>query len=192
MTAVRLRILQINLLMRHIEIAAENHRMRLLQLLQIPQEIILPGLAVGKPLQLFLRIRDILRDQPVVWILQSDDSSLMVVLLDAHTVSHRQRLLLCEHRRAGVPLLLRVRPVLMITRKSQFRLPFLHLGLLQADGIRLLPLHKGKKSVLIHHGAEAIHVPADIFLHFCTLFFSCVTRMLFPGPAVSRPPYFPS
>ena len=88
----------------------------------------------------------------------------MVVFLDPEAVAHRKRLLLGKDRRPGVALLLRVIPVLVIAGKVNSKLSLLHLGLLEAENVRVLPLYKGIEAFLGDAGPEPVDIPGNQFL----------------------------
>ena len=91
---VRLWIFQVNLRVCHIQIPTENNRLFLLQLLQKLAEIILPLHPVRKSRQLILGVRRIAGHHIIIRVLRRNDAPFMIVLLNAKTVAHANRLLL--------------------------------------------------------------------------------------------------
>ena len=157
---VRLGIFQIDLPMRHVQVAAEDHRLLPLQFFQIREEILLPLHPVWQSRQLILGIGRVHRHHIVFRKLRRNDTALLVVLLHANAVGHRQRLLLREHGRARIALLHRIIPVLVISRQIQVDLPLLQLALLNAENIRIHLLKIFQKA-LLHTGTQAIHIPGN-------------------------------
>ena len=73
--------------MSDVEISTCDHRLFLLQLLEICQEIVLPAHAVIKALELILGVGRIDADQEEVGHLQREDAPLVGVLLDAYALA---------------------------------------------------------------------------------------------------------
>ena len=94
----------------------------------------------------------------------------MVVLFYTEAVGDVSRLLLCKNSRTGIPLFLRVVPVLVIPRQFQFDLACLKLRLLQAEKIRIKST-KILQEILAHHCSQTIYIPGNQ-LH---LFFSVLS-----------------
>ena len=157
---VGLGILQIDFLMGHIEITADNHRLFPVQPPQIIPEGLFPDQPVFQPLQRPLGIRRIHRHAVKLRILQGNDPSLMVMLLDSQSIGHLQRLLAAEHRRTGIALLLRTVPILGIAVELQDGLLRLHLRFLQAENIRIQRL-EGLHESLGKTGPQTIDIPGN-------------------------------
>ena len=153
------RILQVNFLMRHIQITAENNRFLLLQLLHIGKKSIFPGHPVIQTLQLLLRIRHIFGDQIIFRIFQCDHTAFVVMLRDSKAIAHGKRLLLYKDSRSGIAFFLRVVPVLVVSRKIHLNLSLLELRLLKAERVRILLLQKLIERSLSHTGAQSVYVP---------------------------------
>ena len=66
-----------------------------------------------------------------------DDTPLLIVLWDPQAVGNGDRLLLCEHGRAGVALFLCVVPILAVAWKVQFDLSLLELAFLDTENVRI-------------------------------------------------------
>ena len=156
--AVSLRILQINLLSRHIQIPADNNRLLRIQLLQISAEHILPHHAVIKTRQPILGIRRIHRHQIKALKLQRNHTPFLIVLLLSQSISNSQRLNLRKNSSTAVALALRTVPILLIAGKHKIRLLTLHLRFLQANNIRCRLLQKFGKA-LRHAGTQTVNIP---------------------------------
>ncbi len=164
------RVLQVYLLVRHVEVAAHHHGLRVtrrtigeharLQVLAHRAEGIVPGHAVIEARQLALRVRRVHIHEPVLVELAQHHAPFGVQLGDAHFVQHLQRLFLAEHRRARIALALGVAPELMVAGKVHLDLAFLQLGFLQGEHIGV-QLGKGVHEPLLHNGAQAVHVPRN-------------------------------
>ena len=155
---VGLRILDIYLLMCHVQVAADHHSLLGIQSLQELAEIIFPGHTVIQSFQLGLGVRGVAGYEIEVVILQGDDSSFVVVLLHAHTVAHAQWLVAGIDGCARISLLLGIVPVAFVAIELQVELTFLHLGLLQAEEVGIERLELALE-VLAHASTQAIHVP---------------------------------
>ena len=158
--AVRLRILQVNLLVRHVHVAADDDGLFLVQRQQIAAEIVLPRHAVRQPPQPVLTVRRIDIHQIEVRHLQRDDAPLAVVLPDAHAVADAQRLQARIDGRPAVPLLLGIVPVRPVARKLQAELTLLQLRLLQTEEIGVQRL-ESLLEILTHNSPQAVHIPTD-------------------------------
>ena len=144
--------------MRHIEVTADDHRFLGLELSEIVPEHILPLAAVVQPGQLCLGVGGVDGHQPELRVLQGDDPALLVMLLDAQAVPHRNRLPLGKDSGARIALALGTVPVLMIAGGIHFGLTGLHLGFLDAEKVRVLLPEEVQKS-LVQTGPDAIDIP---------------------------------
>ena len=92
--AIGLRILQVNLLVRHIKVATENDWLAGVKRLDVRKEVVLPCHAVVQTAQTVLRVGRIARYEEEIVHLQRDDTALMVVfvLLFSYAIADRQRL----------------------------------------------------------------------------------------------------
>ena len=156
---IGLGVFQVDLLVGHVHIAADDHGLLGVQPLQVGAEIVLPLHAVVDALELVLGVGRIDRHQPEIRVFQRDDPALGVVLWDAQVVAHAQGLVLGENRRAGIALFLGIVPIHMIAR--QIKIPELSLRqlyLLQTYRIGSAALCKIKKS-LINTGSESVDIP---------------------------------
>lgn len=155
---VGLRVLEVDLLVCDIQVAAEDDRLVRVQPQEVSAERILPLHAVGQACQLVLGIGRVDGYQVKVLIFQCNDAPFLVMLLDPDSKGYGEWFLLCKDRRAAVALLLRVIPVLMVARKAEVDLPRLQLALLNTEKVRI-QLLKGFHKVLIDAGTKAVDVP---------------------------------
>ena len=145
--------------MRDIHIAAHDDRLFLIQSAQVLAEGILPRHAVIQTLQLILRVGRIHGNEVEFAVVGGDDTTLVVVLLNAETIGDALRLGLGKQRHAGVPLLLCRVPVFAVAAlKRHISLSRLHLGLLQAQHIRLLGGDEIKET-LAHARTQTVYIP---------------------------------
>ena len=114
---IALGIFQINGLMGDVQVAAEHHGLFCFQLLEAAEERVLPLHPIVQPGQLPLGVGGVDGEQIEVAHVEGNDAPLVVMLLQAQTVGHVKRLLPGENSRAGVALLFRVVPILMIPRQ---------------------------------------------------------------------------
>ena len=105
--AVGLWVLEVDFLVRHVHVAAHDHRLRPLKPLQIRAERVLPLHAVGKPLQLVLRIGRVDAHQIKIRKLRRQHAPLVIVRVRADAARHAERLHARENRRARIARLLR-------------------------------------------------------------------------------------
>ena len=135
--------------MGHVQVAAVDDRLNLVQLHEVLPQGVLPLHAVVQPLELVLGVGGVTAHQVKFLILQGDEPSLVVVLVFPHSVAHRNGLVGGKDGGPGVPLLLGGVPVLQNPLPQvHVGLALLHLGLLQAAEVGLLPLIEIKKSLL--------------------------------------------
>ena len=148
--------------MGHIQIAAGDDRLDRVQRTKAFAEGIVPRHAMVDALQAILRVRRIASDKIKIRIFQRDHPALVVKLLHADAVGHGEGLSLREDRRAGIALLLRRAPELLIPRQLQRDLLRLELCLLQAEQIRVRIPEEVQKA-LLQTGAKPVDVPRDTF-----------------------------
>ena len=160
--AVGLGVLEVDLLMGHVQIAAQQHGLDLIELLQIRPEVVLPLHAVVQSLQAVLGVGRVAAHQIERAHVAGDDPALVVVLVDADAVGHALHGHAAEHRRAGIALPVGAVEVLLVTGQIHRALPLLHLDLLQAQHVRIQRLH-ALIEVLADHRAQAVYVPGYQF-----------------------------
>ena len=143
--------------MGHVQVAAVDDRLFLVQAREVGAHLIFKGHAVIQPLQLGLGVWHIAVDHIELRVLKREHPP-FVGMRAVHAHKHRQRLVPCENGRARVTLLLGAVIVAEITLRLKIRLPLLHLGLLQAEkiGVRLPEI---LLETLLQHRAETVHVP---------------------------------
>ena len=151
--------------MGHVQVAAQNDRLLFVERCEVFAQRVFKRHAVVNSLQFFLRVRRIHRNKIEVVQLCRDHPSLVVKLRLLQTINKLQRLPFQEERSAGIPLLFRAVPELMVALERYICLMRLHLCFLQRQNIRRLLLHKGNKS-LAHAGAQPVYIPRN---HFHTL-----------------------
>ena len=169
-TSVGARVLQVDLLMGHVEVAAHHHRLRVaggavgqhagLKPLAEIAEGIVPFHTVIDARELHLGVRRVHVHEPELGELAGHDASLGIQILVAQTVQHPQRLLAGEHRRARVALLLGGAPVLVVAWQIQLHLAHLALRLLNGEDVRVKGVEH-LQEILLQHGANAVHIPRN-------------------------------
>ena len=132
---VGLGILQVYLLVGHIQVAAQDDGLLGIQCHQVGTEVVLPLHAVVQSLQPVLRIGSVAGDQIEVVRLQRDDAAFVVVLVDADSVCNAQRLMLGEYGRTRIALLVGIVPVRLVAVEREVQLSLLHLCLLQTEKV---------------------------------------------------------
>ena len=113
-----------------VQVAAVHHGLRLIQPAEVFPQVVLPPHPVGETPQLVLRVRRVAADEVEVRIFTRDDAPFMAVDVLAKVIGDGKRLLLGEHRRAGVALFVRAVPVDVVLRQVKFDLMRLQLRLL--------------------------------------------------------------
>ena len=148
--------------MGHIHVATHDDGLLLVQREKIAAEGILPLHPVTEAAQTILAVRCIDAHQVVVFHLERDDASLVIVLLDAKPVGHCDWRLAREDCGARVAFLLCVVPIGLIAWETQLELSLLQLRFLKAHEVGI-ELGKCFAKVLSHNSAEAVDVPTDVF-----------------------------
>ena len=83
--------------MRYVEVTAHYHRLALcFKAVEEGAKIVFPCHAIVEAAEFVLRIRGVAGDEEEIGHLEGDDSSLVVVLVDAYAVAHAERLMLGE------------------------------------------------------------------------------------------------
>src|SRR5258708_8126854 len=159
--------------MRHIEVAAENDRLGLLQLLAIGKEGRIPVLeSQRQAAEIVLGVRRVNRhDIEFLEFRRHDPAFLGAVALqfigereafcklEGKAVDDGQRFLFRKNRGARIPLLHGGIPVLAVIGQIDLELSTLGLGLLQTDDIGPKLLQKRLKHLFLDHGANAVDIP---------------------------------
>ena len=166
---VGLGVLQVYLLMRHIQVATIDDGLLLVQSREIAAQVVFPLHAIVQALEPILRVGRVAAHQEEVVHLQGDESALGVVLLNAHAIGDAQRLMASEDGSTAIALLFGIVPIGGVARYIQVYLSSLQLGFLKAEevGIQLVECFQ---KVLAHYGAESVYVPTDEFHIWCLCF----------------------
>ncbi len=155
-------VFEVDFFVGHVQVAAIDHRLVLIQ----PQDVVPQGILPLHPIvqadQLPLGVGCVDAQEVKVLKFQGDGAALVVVLGDPQTVLHRQRLPLGKHGGAGITLLFGAVPVLIIAVGGKVGLPRLHFGFLNAEKVRIR-LFKKLGKALVQAGSEAVNVPRDKF-----------------------------
>ena len=162
---IALGVLQVDLLMRDIEIATEDDRLGLFQLLQVRAERGVPDFRAEIQTDEFaLGIGGVNADEGEILELGIHNAAFVIDLLLTDAVSHIERFFLREDSGAGVALLLGGVPELVITAGPEHigNLIFLRLGFLEAEHVRLGIAHEIQQA-LAQGRAHTIDVPGNEF-----------------------------
>ena len=149
-------ILNVDLLMRDIQVAAKDDRLR--ETAEIGAHVILPAHAIVQAFEAVLRVRDIGAHEEQIRIFQGDHAPLVVMFVDADAIAHGQRIMFRIDRSAGVPLLVGIVPIGLIPEELQVDLAGLQLGLLQTEEIGI-QVRKHVREPFPRHGPQAVYVP---------------------------------
>src|SRR6185312_16346599 len=173
LAAVGFGIGQIELGVRPIEVAAEDHGLFLLELPHVAQERGIPVLVPqGEAAEVVLGIGRVDRHRIELGEFRRDEAAFLAgVALELigepealrerlrKAVDDRERLFPGEDRRTGVALLDGRMPVLVIAGQIDLDLAALGLGLLQAQHIRPVLPHEALEKALLDDGTNAVDVP---------------------------------
>ena len=162
------RVLEVNLFVCDVQIATDDHRFLLVELLEVHAEVFFPAEPVLQAREFALTVGRVAGNHVEVLIFQRDQPALVIMQLAAHAVGNGERLMLRQNRRAGIALFLGRVKVLMITLCGNLRLAGLHFRLLQAEVICILR-SKVVAKALAKTSAQAIDVPGNQlhrFLHW--------------------------
>jgi len=174
---VRLRILQVYLLVRHVHVAADKDGLAAVEHGEGEAEGIVPRHAARQAAQAVLRVRRIDGDDVEVPVLKRDDPALGVHLPQAlvgrhlgddvggQSVGDAERTVAGVDGCAAVALLVGIAPVGFVAGELKVELSLLHLRLLQTEEIRV---ERGKAfaEAFAAHGAESVYIPGNEF-HIC-------------------------
>ena len=134
------RILQVDFLVCHIQIAADDDGFAFVQFVQISPEGRIPFHPVVKPCKSTLGGGCVAGDQIEIIIFEGDESALGVQLFHADAVGHMERFSLAENGGAGITLLFGVVPVFPVAGQIHFHLLRLQFGFLQAASKNILTI----------------------------------------------------
>ena len=132
----------------------------LFQALAKVAERVIPFHAMIDTRQLVLRVRRVNANEPILGKFARHDAAFGIQMGKAQAMKHLQRLFLCENRRTGIALLLRIAPKLAILRQIKRRLTRLQLRFLQRDDIGIELAHDILEA-LLQNGAQTVHVPRN-------------------------------
>ena len=177
LAAVRTRVLEVDLLVSHVEVAAHDDGLRVGRLARLRQRQLGNGhvpLAQRRPLHrhaggqhaFFEPLAEVAeRVVPLHAMVDARQLVLRVRRVHVHEPEFRevqrlQRLLFAEYGRAGVTLLLGIAPVLAVLRQVERGLALLQLRFLQGNDVGVQLAHDVFEA-FFQHGAQAVHVPRD-------------------------------
>ncbi|MPN60117.1 hypothetical protein SDC9_207842 [bioreactor metagenome] len=148
---------QVNLIVSHVQVAAVDDRLFLIQAREVGAHLIFKSHAVIQPFQLGLGVWHIAVDQIKRRVLKRKHPP-FVGMRAVHALKHRQRLMFGKDGCASVALFLGAVIIAEIAFRLKIRLPLLHLGFLQTEkiGVRLLEIIL---KPLLQHRAETVHIP---------------------------------
>ena len=162
---IGLGILQVNFLMRHIEVATHDDGFPGIQLTKIGTESIVPGHAIIKSPQSVLRIGGVDGDEEECRHFKRDDATFLVVLVNAKSVGHVEGLVAGEYGRTGISFLFSIVPVGLIAFEGHVELSGLHLRFLQAKKVGIERCKTFAKAFSVAC-AQAVYIPRDEFHTF--------------------------
>ena len=167
--AVGLGILDVNLLVSNVHIAANDDGLLCIKFLHIPTEGFIPRHTVVETTQAVLRIGRIDGDEIEVGIFECDDATLMIggfctrfVSPTPYSIVDRKGLTFLKNNCTSIPSFLGLAPIAPIAREFDIELTLLHLGLLQAEEIGIERL-KHFLEVFAHYGTQAVYIPTNEF-----------------------------
>ena len=158
--AVRRRVLDVDVLMSHVHISADNDGFLPIQFQKVIAEAALPFHAVTQAAQLVLRIGRIDANKVESGIFKGNHATFVVVLLHAQAQSNAHRGVAGEDGRAAVTFLFRIVPIGLVTRELKVELAGLHFRFLQAKEVRL-ELAEDVGEAFAFAGPQSIDVPRD-------------------------------
>ena len=156
--AVGLGVLDVNLLMGHVEVAAVDDGLLAVKALQVVAHGVFPCHPVVEALQPVLGVGGIAAYEEELGHLERDDAAFVVVLVDADAVGHVERLVAGEDGCSGIAFLVGGVPVALVAFELEVELSGLHLCLLQAEEVGV-ELAEDVAEAFALTGAEAVDVP---------------------------------
>lgn len=157
---IGLRVFEVDFLVRHVEVAAGHYGLLGIELEKIGAEVVVPFHAVVKAAEPVLRVRSIDVHQEEILQFNGDDTPFVVMSVDAHAESDRERRGTQEDSRARVALLVCIVPERPVTIKADTDLPRLQLGFLQTDNVGI-KARKGFLKTFLATGTQTVDVPRD-------------------------------
>ena len=160
--AIGLRVLQVYLLVGHVQVAAQDDGFLLIEAEEILTERIFPRHAIVEALQTVLRVGRIAAHQEEVLHLERHHPTLMIVVVDADAIGHIEGFVLGKDGCAGVAFLLGIVPIRLIAIELQVQLTGLHLRFLQAEEVRIY-LAEDVAEALAFASPQSVDVPRNQF-----------------------------
>ena len=108
---VRSRILYVNVIVRDIEVSADDNAFLFREPAHVRAEVILPFHSVSQALKLVLRVRNIDADKIKIIEFHRDDTPLMVMLVNTDVIRYGKRLYTCIYGSSGITFLVGVIPI---------------------------------------------------------------------------------
>ncbi len=155
---VRLRVLEVYLLVGRVEIAAEDDRLRRFEPFYVREKIRVPLHAVIEPGKTVLGVRRVDVDEEESVELEGDDPALPVVLGDSHAAGKREGLDLREHGGSRISPPVCAVPELQVSGKIDRDLLPGSLGLLEAEDVRVDLFNDVEKAVF-HGSPDPVDIP---------------------------------
>ncbi len=159
--ALRFGVGEVNLGVRHIEIAAEDYGFLLFQFFEVAKKIAVPLLAIGEAGEFALGVGHINVHEKELGELRGEHAALVVVFGDANASRDVRRARAGEDGGAGVALFPGAVPIGRIVRRPElFDIVGAALGFLEAEHVRLLGVEILEK-IFPQHRAQAVDVPRN-------------------------------
>ena len=162
---VRLRVFEVDVLMRDVEVAAEKNGLFDINRLQICTEYILPCQPIIEAFEPTLTVWRIAVDEIEIRKLQGNDTTLAVILRIVNAIYNIQRFETGKYSRTRVTFLFSTIPVLLVPWQIEDGLSLLHLCLLHAENISIQhtkDIHKA----LLQTSAQAVDIPRNKLVLF--------------------------
>ena len=162
--SVCFRVFQVNFVVGHIKVTAQDNRLCLCQFQHICTQFVLKIHTVVNSCQTFLAVWRIGSDKPEFFVFQCNQSAFIIHII-IHTCGNRQWFVLCKNGCAGITFFHSAVPVLFIARQVQGNLVRLQFCFLQAEKVCIFSIEKIHKA-FAHTGAQAVYVPRNKFHNY--------------------------
>ena len=172
--AISLGVLDIYLLMGHIEVATEDNGLHGVELFQITAERVFPRHAILQATEAILRVGRIAADEEEVGHLERDDAALVIVEVDAYAIGDGEGLMTGEDGGTTIAFLLGGVPERLVAVEGEVELPGLHLRLLETEEVGI-ELTENITEALALAGTETVHIPRNQF-HILKLLINWLQR----------------
>ena len=156
--AIRLRVLQVDFAVCHVQVAAHYDRFLRVERQKIVTECVVPRHSVVQTAQTILRVGHIGRDQVEIFKFQRHNAPFMVVLVDAQAISDTEWVDACENRGSRVTFLFGIVPITLVAFELKIDLSFLQLSFLQAKTV-CVELSEGVFKAFLAASPETVDVP---------------------------------